>query len=251
MKLKKLFGLREERTSVYESAFHFGRGLPAAERVLVLAAHPDDETLGCGGALALHKVAGAEVRVLVLADGAKVSYQGDGDIREIRKAEALSAGATLGIDAIDFLGMPDMELGKNAEEASSKTFGVISEYRPDLVYAPSPLDFHPDHRVASDIAMEIAGKGIRIAFYEIYAPMRFNLLVDITEVLPLKEKAMEAYSSSLLGTPAHFIRTLRGLNAYRGFLEKVSPEEKFYEAFFLMEKPWSREELVEWFTYGL
>ncbi len=50
-------------------------------RVLVIAAHPDDEVLGMGGTIALHTGAGDDVRVLVVTDGSSTQYPGDADIR--------------------------------------------------------------------------------------------------------------------------------------------------------------------------
>jgi len=237
--------------AVYDEAFSFSRQLPDAERALILCAHPDDETLGCGGAIALHKKAGAEVRSFVMTDGARVRYEGKEDIGELRRREAMEAGDILGIDKIQFLDIPDMELGKNLGKASKEFFSVIDEYKPDLVYAPSPLDFHPDHRAAFMLAMKIVKKGIRTAFYEIYMPVRFNALIDITEVMPLKEKAFSAYKNSLLGNPDHFKRAFKGLNAYRGFMEAARQEEKFYEAFFVIEEEWGKNRLIKWLTYDL
>lgn len=252
MKLKRFFTqFHNEDMSAYESAFHFSRELPYAARVLVLSPHPDDETLGCGGAIVLHKHEGAEVRVCVMTNGAGVHHTGEGDVSELRKAEALKAGEVLGIDEMIFCEVPDMELHKNIDKIASQVSSLINSYRPDLVYAPSPLDFHPDHRAAFRLIMDIASGRIKLAFYEVYAPIRFNALIDITDVMSQKEKALSMYVSSLLGLPEHFIRTARGLNAYRGFLAQAVPEERFYEAFFVIDKKWSRTSLIEWLTYNL
>jgi LmbE family N-acetylglucosaminyl deacetylase len=246
-----LFKRIDRELMVYDEAFNFGRELPEARRVLILAAHPDDETLGCGGAIALHKKGGAEIRSLVMTDGSAVRYDGEGDIKEIRRKESFDAGRILGIDEVNFLDIPDMALGRNIDRAVSVVFPFVDDYRPDLVYAPSPLDFHPDHRATFRIAMEILKKGIRAALYEIYAPVRFNLLIDITEVMPLKERAISAYASSLLNQPFHFMRTIKGLNSYRGFLTEAAHRERFYEAFLLMDRRPHMRRLIKWLTYDL
>ncbi len=249
--LKGLFRKSSKELTVYDEAFSFSRLVPDAKKVLVLCAHPDDETLGCGGAILLHKRAGAEVRSFVMTDGARVRYEGKEDIGELRRREALEAGKVLGIDKIQFLDISDMELEKNMDRASKEVFSVIDEYKPDLVYAPSPLDFHPDHRAVSRLAMSIAGKGIKIAFYEIYMPVRFNALIDITAVMPLKEKAFSLYVNSLLGKPEHFMKAFKGLNAYRSFMAEAVQEERFYEAFFVIDRPWGKDDLIKWLTYSL
>ena len=251
MNIRRLFGRKEKSASVYDEVFSFSRQLPAAERVLILCAHPDDETLGCGGAIVRHKKAGAEVRSFVMTDGARVRYEGSEDIGELRRHEAREAGGILGIDTVQFVDIQDMELGKNLDRASKELFSAMKAYKPDLVYAPSPLDFHPDHRVAFKLAMKIVRQGIRTAFYEIYMPVRFNVLIDISEVMPLKEKAFSAYKNSLLGNPDHFKRVFKGLNTYRGFMEAAQQEEKFYEAFFVIEKEWEHNRLMKWLTYDL
>ena len=74
-------------------------GLP--ERVLVIAPHPDDEVLGCGGVLALHAMRGDRVRVVVLTDGAA------GGDAEAREAETRAAATVLGLEQVEFLGLED------------------------------------------------------------------------------------------------------------------------------------------------
>lgn len=250
MMLKRLFGRLSKEPTVYDEAFNFSRELPDAKRVLVLAAHPDDETLGCGGTIVLHKKAGAEISVVVLTDGAKVNVRGE-DIKSLRRAEANEVAGILGIDNIYFFDIPDMELKDHIKFARDKVFELVDDCKPDLIYAPSPVDFHPDHRAVFWLAMGIAKKGIKIAFYEIYMPVRFNMLIDITEVMPLKGKAFSVYVNSLLGNPAHFRRAFKGLNAYRGFMEKPVQEERFYEAFFVIDKHWTKNSLIKWLTYSL
>src|SRR5947208_7699287 len=74
------------------------------ERLLVLAPHPDDEVIGCGGLLALHLAEGRKVHVVVATDGAQA-----GDAVQ-RRSESRAAVALLGDATIEFLGYPDREL---------------------------------------------------------------------------------------------------------------------------------------------
>jgi LmbE family N-acetylglucosaminyl deacetylase len=250
MKLQRFFKKADDN-AVYESAVRFSRELKPAQRILILAPHPDDETLGCGGSIALHKAAGAEVRVCMLTDGAGVHYTGDEDIRKLRRSEALKAAAVLQIDEMIFLDFSDMALHNNQHECSRQVGLLIRQYCPDLLYAPSPLDFHPDHRAAFRLSLNLLQEGIATAFYEIYAPIRFNTLIDISGVIEQKQKALACYASSLLGNPAYFIRTIKGLNAYRGFLEQPADNETYYEAFLVIDRPWKEREFTEWLTYSL
>ena len=108
-------------------------------RVLVLAAHPDDEVLGCGGMIAAHAARGDSVKVLVLTDGGA---------REQREAESRAAVSRLGTVEIAFSGLPDGRLG-----GESQLVGLLERElaacAPELVYAPAPSELHSDHRALS------------------------------------------------------------------------------------------------------
>jgi LmbE family N-acetylglucosaminyl deacetylase len=230
--------------------FHYERALPDKKKVMVLAAHADDETLGCGGTLVLHKRQGAVITVVVLTDGAGLNVKAE-DIKGQRKAEAREVSGILGIDDLNFLDVPDTKLKDHMSFALPKVMELVGRFKPDLIYAPSPIDFHPDHRGAFRIACEVLKKGVPVSFYEIYAPIRFNRLIDITEVRATKEKAMMAYRVSLLGIQGHFIDAMRGLGSYRGFFEGRDGLGRSYEAFWLLESPVGKNEMVRWLTYDL
>ena len=79
-------------------------------RILVLAAHPDDEVLGMGGTLAVHSDAGDTVRIVVVTDGSSTQYPGDAEIRARKADEAQHAAAELGVTDYLHLDLPDMRL---------------------------------------------------------------------------------------------------------------------------------------------
>ena len=79
-------------------------------RVLVVAAHPDDEVLGMGGTIAVHTSGGDALRVLVVTDGSSTQYPGDSATRARKEEEALRAAAELGVDDYVHLDLPDMRL---------------------------------------------------------------------------------------------------------------------------------------------
>jgi LmbE family N-acetylglucosaminyl deacetylase len=117
----------------------------AAASTLVLAPHPDDETIGCGGVIAVKRRRGTEVRVLIAADG--------GDL--VRRSECLEACRRLGIDKQDvqFLGFPDGALDQYAAEVKSAIAHALVT-RPAEMFVPSAIDAHPDHRA---LALAVAG----------------------------------------------------------------------------------------------
>src|SRR5688500_8417482 len=115
------------------------------ERLLVLAPHPDDEVIGCGGLVALHLREKRPVVVVVATDGTKATgAPGDAiSYRDLREAESRRGLAALGEGArIEFLRFPDRGLDDSVAESVRKT---LIDFRPDVVCLPSPVEIHPDH----------------------------------------------------------------------------------------------------------
>ena len=120
-------------------------------RVLVMAAHPDDEVLGMGGTLAVHAVVrGDDVRIVCVTDGSSTQYPGDAVIREQKEAEARAAAAELGVTDYIHLDLPDMRLDTLAHvEVNRVIEDQVSDFRPEIVYTVHP-DVNRDHRALFD-----------------------------------------------------------------------------------------------------
>ena len=130
-------------------------------RVLVLAAHPDDEVLGMGGTIAVHADAGDDLRIVVVTDGSSTQYPDDAEIRARKEQEALRAAAELGVSDVharawrvvrDYvhLDLPDMWLDTLPHvEVNRVVEEHIGDFGPDTVYTPHP-DVNRDHRVLFD-----------------------------------------------------------------------------------------------------
>lgn len=182
-----------------------------AQAVLVLAPHPDDEVFGCGGAIASHVRAGIAVQVLVLTDGA---LYGDAATRQ---RESMAAAKILGYGEPEFWNIPDRGL-HYADALVQRIADTVVKAGVDLVYAPSPWEIHPDHQQAQLLALEAvrrSGPGVRLAFYEIGAPLRPNLLLDITALLDTKEAAMRCFASQL--QQQNYLLHIQALNRYRTY----------------------------------
>jgi LmbE family N-acetylglucosaminyl deacetylase len=119
-------------------------------RVLVFAAHPDDEVLGMGGTIAVHVDRGDQVRVVVVTDGSSTQYPGDTQMRVRKEEEAVRAAAELGVTDYVHLDLPDMRLDTLSHVEVN---GVVEEHVRDLgaecVYTPHP-DVNLDHRTLFD-----------------------------------------------------------------------------------------------------
>ena len=124
----------------------------AHRRVVVVAAHPDDETIGAGGALQSLRAAGAEITVVVATDG-EAAYPGLGaaarrELATRRRAELAAALRVLGLSGapVHWLGLPDSALADHAVELREALEPLLDGA--DAYLAPWPLDPHPDHRAA-------------------------------------------------------------------------------------------------------
>jgi LmbE family N-acetylglucosaminyl deacetylase len=134
---------------------------PTLRRIFVVAAHPDDDTIGCGGTIAMAAEAGAAVRVAYLTDGSR-SHPGSrrfsaADVAAMREVEAANALAELGVaEAPYFFRLPDSALGSLDASTRSTVVSKLSDlfcaFVPELVLAPWQRDPHPDHVAAATIA---------------------------------------------------------------------------------------------------
>lgn len=213
--------LPEERDLVPYGASRFD-----AKKVLVLAPHPDDEVFGCGGAMADLAARGAAIEVFLVTDGAAsaASEPERARIAAARAAESRAALVVLGGGTVHEGGLPDRSLGARAAELESLLARRLAGSRPDLVFAPSPVETHPDHRAVAAALFALGSRGdgdegarslraATVAFYEVSQPIRPNFLFDLTPVFDLKEKAFTAFVSQ--EAVLDYSGLVRGLNQYR------------------------------------
>lgn len=200
--------------------------------VLVIAPHPDDETIGCGGALCLHAQRGDRVTVVFLTSGElglkKLPRE---EAWKIREAEARRAGKILGLADVIFLRLPDWTLAEHTAEAVELLQPILKRETPQLIYLPHPLDGHPDHQVALPIVREALRRSKaaapRLRGYEVWTPLpAFDEMENISAVMPRKLRALRAHRSQR--EEFDYVQATRGLNAYRGAL---AAKARFAEVF--------------------
>jgi len=222
---------------------------PEAERILVLAPHPDDEALGCGGTITLYSQMGKHIQTVFLSDGEGLEKETPPErISRIRKNEAIEAASVLKTKEPLFLGYPDGNLREHEHRIFLDLMEIVEEVKPDIIFSPSPLDHHPDHLTTALISERINKRvqALRLAYYEVYNTIRFNTVIDISNVIDTKEKALLKYRYSLFENPELFFYSIRSLNAYRSF---YTQKKGFFEAFWLVDSSMSKEEILKWLTY--
>ncbi|MFP3940723.1 MAG: bacillithiol biosynthesis deacetylase BshB1 [Thermoanaerobaculia bacterium] len=186
-----------------------GRGAGALD-VLAVGAHPDDVELGCGGTVALLARAGRRVGILHLTGG-EAGTRGTADER---RAEAEAAASALGAAELLFLDCGDGRF-RNGPEEEDALIALLRRHRPELVLAPTPGDRHPDHgrahRLVADGAF-YAGLAARkppgapdlpphrpaaVLAYMQHDPFEPSLVVDVSPVWEVKERALDCYRSQI------------------------------------------------------
>lgn len=172
---------------------------PAPGRVLLVAPHPDDDVIGCGGTAALHADQGDEVHVLVVFDG----MAGDSDRRwedpaayaERRKAETLRGGRHLGIEHYTFWDYPEGHQPADEElVVVARRFAAhVAELEPRTIYAPWIGEYHLDHHVVARMVrmgLELLRWEGEAWGYEVWTPLIPITILDVSGTFERKKQAL-------------------------------------------------------------
>jgi len=217
--------------------------------ILVVAAHPDDEVLGCGGTLARMAQEGREVNVLLLADGESSrgsvhSPLAPGRVAA-RQQSAQQAAAILGCASVKVLAMPDnrmdcldmLDVVQQIEES-------LQRHTPSMVLTHNAGDANIDHRVVHDAVIAACrpqpGHSVKkLMFFEVPSSTEWGpagsahvfspkVFVDVTTTLATKLKALEAYAEELRAFPhPRSLRAVESLARWRGASVGVMAAEAF------------------------
>jgi N-acetylglucosamine malate deacetylase 1 len=188
-------------------------------KVLIIAPHPDDESIGCGGSVCTHVKRGDSVAALFLTSGELgLKQMRARQAKEIREAEALRACRVLGIQDADFLRLPDWTMGEDISKAIAGVLPIIQRSKPGLIYLPHANEWHPDHRATLPIVRAVLsqlGSNPKLFGYEVWTPLtEYQHVQNITEFMPQKLRALRKHESQI--SQWDYVRAVRGLNEYRG-----------------------------------
>ena len=217
---------------------------------MVIAAHPDDEVLGCGGTIIKHIQRGDEVHVLILAEG--VTSRDDTRVRKGRrdnvsklKDMAKKAHKILGSGSIQFMGFPDNRMDSvDLLDVVKVVEKEINFRKPEIVYTHHSSDLNIDHRITNQAVLtscrpEPDQSVKKIYCFEvpsstewqspyfntIFSPQMFS---DISDTLSLKLDALKAYDSEMRPWPhSRSIKAVEHLARWRGASVGLDAAEAF------------------------
>ncbi len=183
-------------------------------KILVLAPHPDDEVLGCGGTISKYGKRGDEVYLCVATQAYTPDWSKEFIKNRLKEVER--ASKALGIKKTYFLGFPTVKLDTVPQkELNEAILKVVKEIRPEIVYMPHHGDLNKDHRLVFESALVATrpnanGSVKRLLSYETLSETEWgnglgefipNVYEDISKEIKTKIEAMKAYRSELKEFP--------------------------------------------------
>jgi len=222
--------------------------MSSARRILAIAPHADDETLGVGGTLARHAAEGDEVHVAVVT--------GHGDdphplwprtLWDGIRAEAARAMEVLGVRDLHFEEVPAALVADQPVHKLNRVVGgLVEKLQPEVLYVPFLYDLHKDHREifhAASVAWRTSsatGRNVKAVYcYEVQSETHWNApyleagflpntWVDITAHLETKLRALACYASQIRPAPdARSLEAVRALAVWRGSQQSMGAAEAF------------------------
>lgn len=221
-----------------------------SKTILVVAAHPDDEILGCGGTIARHARAGDEVHVVIMAEGVtsrdqKRNVTSQRNELELLSSMAKEANKLLGATSVTLHGLPDNRMDSlDRLDVIKLIEKEIDRVKPSLVYTHHVGDLNIDHCIVQDsvatACRPLPGSCVQtLLFFEVPSstewrlpatgmPFTPNWFVDIAATLELKLQALNCYRNEMRPWPhPRSIEGVKHLARWRGASNGVAAAEAF------------------------
>ena len=202
---------------------------PEGQRILVIAPHPDDDVIGCGGTVRLHRRLGHTVTILYLSDGEKgIKNMNPIKTAELRRVEAVRSSGHLGVpeENLYHLHLRDGDI-INQSGTNYDFRDILEKSNPDIIYLPSFCETHRDHYAANILLKNNLVRSATIAAYEVWTPLIPNRLVNISSVIEDKRNALLEHASQL--KELDYLDAALSLNRYRAAMFRKDP--RYAEAF--------------------
>jgi LmbE family N-acetylglucosaminyl deacetylase len=204
--------------------------------IAVIAPHPDDEAIGCGGVICRHTARGDRVTTIFLSSGELgLPTLAREEAWRVREEEAWRAAEVMGIAQLHFFRFPDYRVDECVRDAAAQLQPILAPVKWDRIYAPHARESHPDHLAALEVLLLALGaneQSATIFGYEVWTPLaEYDHIEDISDVMVRKLQAVRCYASQL--EEFRYDRAVRGLNAYRGVM---GARCRYAEAYELIEQ---------------
>jgi len=214
-------------------------------KILVIAVHPDDETLGCGGTLLKHKANEDEIHWLICTETNK-----NNDFYQVREKEVEKVSEMYGFNSVSNLQLKTMQVDEySMSELIGNISKVINDIKPNIIYLPFKGDVHSDHRKIFEASYSCT-KSFRYPFIkkiymiETLSETEFapsvsedsfipNVFVDISEYMDRKIEIMKVFESEIAEHP--FPRSERNLKAL-ATLRGATAGCEYAESFMLLKE---------------
>jgi LmbE family N-acetylglucosaminyl deacetylase len=196
--------------------------MPGPRSVLIVAAHPDDEILGCGGTMVRLAREGCEIRIAILAEGMSSRFPGrmEADLDQIKHlhGRAQEAADKVGAKELVLCKLPDNRLDTvPLLDVVKIVESLIGRFEPEVIYTHHPGDLNVDHGVVHRAVLTATRPAVGQCVREIYAfevpsstewafqrlepPFRPSVFVDIAETLETKIAALACYDTEMRPFP--------------------------------------------------
>lgn len=192
--------------------------ITSTDKILIVAPHPDDESIGCGGIISLYP---AQTDVLLVTDG--YSHELDNkEISDIRNTEFRESMKRAGVNAIEMLHIPEHDIYAEKSKLKSCDFRKYTK-----IFVPNRYENHEDHIAVYRLVKKYAGKKVKLFEYEVWTTIRNpNIIVNIESVIEKKRDLISCHASQV--SNLDYISLSEGLNAYRGLTHGLKYAEAFY-----------------------
>lgn len=221
-----------------------------SQNVLIVAAHPDDEVLGCAGAAAKHAAAGDKVFLQILAEGSASRFSNSLDALDsvmALRASAHKAAKVMGISDLELLRFPDNQMDTVPQLDVNKAVEIaVDRWKPTIVYTHHAYDLNVDHRIVHEAVLTacrpLPSQSVREIYcfevassteWQMPGPWAFTpqMHVDISAHWETKRAALECYESEMRPWPhARSMQAVEHLARIRGANVGCAAAEAFMVA---------------------
>tara|TARA_A100001015_G_scaffold287074_1_gene356458 strand:- start:2216 stop:2908 length:693 start_codon:yes stop_codon:yes gene_type:complete len=221
------------------------------KKILVVAAHPDDELLGCGGAILYHLNRGDKIRIIIVAEGLtsrdskRDKVTRFNDLNKL-KSTTIKIFKKIGVREVDFLDFADNRLDSyNLIDVIKPIEKIIQNYKPNIIYTHNPGDLNIDHNIVNRAVMTASRPKPKISIEKIYAfevlsstnwsinhtnsNFEPNYFLNIEKFLKKKIKLLSYYKTEMEKWPhTRSLKSVEYLAKYRGSSVGFEAAEAFY-----------------------